>query len=166
MGSLVTKRGALGQWGSNLYVSTAAAEEVCQRTWGVPAQLADITFLEEGAALQVDRAPQQLESRGAQPIVVSGWEATRNAAEGAPKRGGLPVLWTPQIKALWAPLVPLPAPASAASLELHMLRLSASSLRLSLCGQRSSPELGTPLGIGLSVDNVRIEIGPPKAEGL
>ena len=166
MGSLVTKRGALGQWGSNLYVSTAAAEDVCQRTWGVPAQLADITFVEEGAALQVDRAPRSLDAPGPQPIVVSGWDATRSAAEGAPKRGGLPVLWTPQIKALWAPLVPLPAPAAAASLELHLLRLSASSLRLNWCGQQASPELGTPLGIGLSVDSVRIEIGPPRSEGL
>ena len=174
MGSLVTKRGALGQWGSKLYVSTGPAEDVCKETWGVPAELADISFIGDGQALKVERAPLQLDALKAQgvdpskvqPISVSGWRATQSAASGAPKRGGLPVLWTPQIKALWAPFVPLPTDSAADSLELHLLRLSASSLRLNLCGQPASDELGIPLGIGLSVDGVRIEIGPARDEGL
>lgn len=37
MGSLVYKRGFLGQWGSRLFVSTQPAEEVCRRIWEVPA---------------------------------------------------------------------------------------------------------------------------------
>mmetsp|Transcript_66963 Transcript_66963/g.183676 ORF Transcript_66963/g.183676 Transcript_66963/m.183676 type:complete len:171 (-) Transcript_66963:67-579(-) len=170
MGSLVTKRGALGQWGSNLYVSTQPAEEVCKRTWGVPAELADISFVEGGAALAVDSPPRREQLAEASStlvpkIVVSGWDVTRSATEGAATRGGLPVLWTPTIKALWAPVVPLPT-GSDVSLDLHPLRLSASSVRLSWCGQPASPDLGVPLGIGLSVDGVRIEIGPRKSRGL
>ena len=30
MGSVVAKRGALGQWGSRLYVSSAPAEAICK----------------------------------------------------------------------------------------------------------------------------------------
>jgi len=166
MGSLVTKRGAFGQWGSNLYVSTQPAEEVCKRTWGVPAELADISFVEAGGSLKVDCAPRPPHSASPPQIVVGGWKATRSAADGASQIGGLPVLWTPRIKALWAPLVPLPESAAVPTMPLHPLRLSASSLRLELCGQPSSPELGVPLGIGLSVDGVRIEIGPQQAAGL
>jgi hypothetical protein len=158
MGSLVTKRGAFGQWGSRLYVSTAAAEEVCQRTWGVPAEQADITFSEGGTSLCVAAAPP-LKGGASAAIAVSGWQATRSAAIDAPVRGGLPVLWTPQIKALWAPLVPLPAASDAVPLSLCRLRLSAKSLRLHWCGQSASSDLGSPLPIGLSVDGVRIEIG-------
>ena len=31
MGSVVAKRGALGQWGSRLYVSSAPAEAICKQ---------------------------------------------------------------------------------------------------------------------------------------
>lgn len=159
MGTLVTKRGAIGQWGSRLFVSTRPAEEVCQRVWDVPAEVRRITFEEDGESLGVDAPPALRASQdGPAPaaIVVRGWAATRSSAEDAPRRGGLPVLWTPSIKALWAPLVPLPAQAEAEQLPLHGLRLSASSLRLHLCGQPQSDTLGTPLPIGLSVDGVRI----------
>lgn len=101
---------------------------------------------------------------GRPQIKVGGWQMTRSG--GDVRRGGLPVLWTPQIKALWAPLVPLPEAEGAASLALHRLRLSARSLRLQLCGQEASDALGTPLGIGLSVDGVLIEIGRAQPEGL
>ena len=47
MGAVVSKRGALGQWGSRLYVSTQVAEDVCRDVWGVPAIVADINFVEE-----------------------------------------------------------------------------------------------------------------------
>ena len=126
MGALVTKRGAVGQWGSRLCVSTPTAEAVCREVWGVPAQLADIELCEEGEALAVERPPppstgaEYYDGDGADgaapvPIRVSGWAATRSAAAGAAPIGGLPVLWTPQIKALWAPLVPLPADGGAAA---------------------------------------------------
>ena len=80
--------------------------------------------------------------------------------------GGPPVLWTPQIKALWAPLVPLPADggAAAAALNLHKLRLSASGVRLHWCPQPSSDELGVPLGVGLSADGLLIEISEKEGE--
>ena len=173
MGSMVSKRGALGQWGSRLFVSTSAAEEVCQRVWAVPAEVRAIDFAEDGSELRVD-APPALEARddGPRPsaIRVSGWAATRCASVDAPLRGGIPILWTPSIKALWAPLVPVPPALAGANdadaLPLHGLRLSASSLRLHLCGQPSSAALGIPLPIGLSVDNVRIEISREREEVL
>lgn len=51
MGSLVLKinngKVYLGQWGENLYVSTKEAASICDDIWGVPAQLANIEFVEE-----------------------------------------------------------------------------------------------------------------------
>jgi hypothetical protein len=139
----------------------------------VPAEVRAIDFAEDGSDLRVD-APPALEARddGPRPsaIRVSGWAATRSASVDAPLRGGIPILWTPSIKALWAPLVPVPSALAGANdadaLPLHGLRLSASSLRIHLCGQPSSAALGIPLPIGLSVDNVRIEISREREEVL
>jgi hypothetical protein len=123
-----------------------------------------------------------------QNINVEGWQNTRvlkpneykniNANDNGAKRwGNIPVLWTPTIKALWSPWVAggVFAPPSSDEIEskeelpLHKLRLSASALRLSWSGLRrklddevddaTKEELGIPLGIGLIVDNVMIEIG-------
>lgn len=163
MGSLVSKRGALGQWGSRLFVSTQPAEEVCQRVWGVPAEVAAINFVEDGDSLCVEAPPPLEKMQGAGPpsISVSGWGNTRSSAPEAPRRGAVPVLWTPTIKALWAPLIPFASGSGEdAELPLHKLRLSASSLRLQWCGQSASDALGVPLPVGLTVDGVRIEIGP------
>ena len=180
MGAVVSKRGGVGQWGSSLYVSTDVAQRVCEDVWGVPAELADIDFADGGGeakttqCLRVESAPGVESADVARErIEVRGWGSTRvlpdAAAGGEPKRfpsGGLPVLWTPTIKALWAPLIPLP-PSSPdrvssgdgrGSLPLHKLRLSAGALRLRLCGQEPSNSLGIPLGVGLIVDNVLIEI--------
>jgi hypothetical protein len=186
MGALVSKRGALalGQWGSRLYVSTEEAERVCQEIWNVPAESADITFVDDDddddddqgispRPLSVESAPDSLVTGTKQRITVGGWSNTRvltsNEAKAGPKRSpswGLPVFWTPTIKALWAPVVvPLPLPGSdhadkesITPLPRHRLRLSASALRLTRCGQSPSKALGIPLGIGLVVDNVLIEI--------
>ena len=170
MGSVVSKRGSIGQWGSNLYVSKPVAEDVCQEVWGVPAQFANIDFAEGSGssgrdALRVATAPEnnsdmQLER---QDIVVEGWSCTRapGVTSRSPQNGRIPVLWTPTIKALWAPFVPLPASREDDddnALPLHKLRLSASALRLHFCGQNRSKKLGIPLGVGLSVDNLLIEI--------
>lgn len=162
MGALVTKRGAVGQWGSRLFVSTQPAEEVCQRVWGVPAEVAAIDFVEDGDALRVDAPPPLLKLPGAPSpsIAVSGWRSTRSSSDGGTRRGALPVLWTPTIKALWAPLIPFAATDSATALPLHKLRLSAKSLRVHMSLQTPSEMLGWPLPVGLSVDGVRIEIGP------
>lgn len=165
MGSLVTKRGAVGQWGSRLYVSTAPAEAVCQDVWDVPAELANIEFREAGPTLSVLSPPLPTAS-GRPDIYVQGWSNTRSASETAPRRGGLPVLWTPQIKALWAPIVPLGQDASEEALALHRLRLSAKGFRLQWCPQQATEGLGIPLPIGLSVDGIRIEIGVEQNEAL
>lgn len=170
MGALVSKRGTLGQWGSRLYVSTDVAQDVCEDVWGVPASRAEIEYTEgsDGSAeptLRVESAPNG-RSAERQDITVSGWGSTRvsGVEEAGPDcerypSGGIPVLWTPTIKALWAPLVPLPqSGGDTDQLPLHRLRLSTSGVRLRLCGQSKSDGLGIPLGIGLVVDNVLIEI--------
>lgn len=175
MGAVVSKRGALGQWGSRLYVSTQVAEDVCQDVWGVPAIVADISFVEDDDGsneqyLSVEPAPDKFDTANRQKIDVRGWSNTRvlndDEMDDEPK-GGLPVLWTPTIKALWAPLVPLPASGNGdadESLPLHRLRLSASALRLKFCPQSPSDILGIPIGIGLVVDNVLIEISRQDGE--
>ena len=173
MGAVVSKRGALGQWGSRLYVSTQTAEDVCVDVWGVPAQVAEIDFVEGDASsssLRVETAPNKLVAGVKQRIEVVGWSKTRVLTEEelseAEPRGGLPVLWTPTIKALWAPLVTLPASVGDEenSLPLHKLRLSANALRLRFCPQSPSDFLGIPIPIGLVVDNVLIEIGRQDGE--
>jgi len=171
LGAIVTKGGAIGQWGSRLFVSTPEAEEVCKRVWGVPAELRNIEFKEDGEGLRVDSPPGASASDdGVRPeaIRLSGWEATRSSPEKATLGGSLQILWTPTVKTLWAPLL-LPFSTKANDVEplkLHGLRLSASSARLQLGGQPGSPEIGWPLPIGFSVDNVRIEISPEKEKTL
>ena len=171
MGAVVSKRGALGQWGSRLYVSNQVAEDVCQDVWKVPAQVADIEFEEDpGQSLSVDSAPTNFGSNP-QQIRVKGWSNTRvltdeELANDAPG-GNLPVYWTPTIKALWAPIIPLPAISGDKqedNLPLHRLRLSAGALRLRFCPQTASDALGVPIGIGLVVDNVLIEISRQDGE--
>ena len=78
MGAVVTKRGALGQWGSRLYVSSAPAEAICKEVWGVPAETAEIEFVEAGEGLRVDQPPPPTGPEGAATIRVGGWEATRS----------------------------------------------------------------------------------------
>ena len=172
MGALVaTTRGGgmVGQWGSRLYVSTKLAEDVCQDVWSVPAEVADIEFLEKDTTLNVLTAPDPLaDINQRQKIEVTGWSKTRVSEADSPVRGGLPIWWTPSIKALWVRLlptflVPVRQP-DGDGLPVHKLRLSASSLSLQFCGQEPSDLLGIPLGIGLSVDNVLIEIG--RQEGI
>ena len=180
MGALVgTTRGGgmVGQWGSRLYVSTQVAEQVCRDVWAVPAEVADIRFTENNndktrTALNVLAAPDPLaDTNQRQTIEVSGWSQTRVSNADSPVRGGIPIWWTPSIKALWVRLLPTflvpvrqPGGGDADGLPVHKLRLSASSLSLQFCGQEPSELLGIPLGIGLSVDNVLIEIG--RQEGV
>ena len=184
MGALCTKRGAIGQWGSRLFVSTDPAEEVCRRVWSVPAEVANINFDEGNAGdandgLRVEQPPKRERPLGVEDaptppetIRVSGWADTRinniggGAQEGGMAFSGLPVLWTPSIKALWAPLVPLAADRDAEALPLHRLRLSAKSVRLRWCAQSPRDELGVPIPIGLAVDGVRIEIGREEGRTL
>lgn len=170
MGALVTKRGSFGQWGSRLYVSTPEAERVCQRVWDVPAEFAQISFTDKGEQLLVERAPDQPASTppsaGPTAIAVSGWRNTRTAAPNAQLLGSLPLLWTPEIKALWTPFILIPAPSSSGSFRLHPLRISATSIQPSWCPQAASASLGVPLPVGLSVDGVRIEIGDRQPDPL
>lgn len=174
MGALVASSkggGMVGQWGSRLYVSTKVAEEICQQVWAVPAEVAAIAFSDDNndSRLQVSVAPDPLSDKVKPAIEVAGWQKTRVSNPDSPVRGGLPIWWTPSIKALWVRLLPGLFPLQQASekengLPLHRLRLSASSVSLQFCGQEPSDLLGIPLPIGLSVDNVLIEIG--REEGV
>uniref|UniRef100_A0A7S3Q512 Uncharacterized protein n=1 Tax=Chaetoceros debilis TaxID=122233 RepID=A0A7S3Q512_9STRA len=182
MASLVAKNG-IGQWGSRLYVSTQKAEDVCKEIWGVPAELANIDFVEgrntRNGSLMVTSLPNpDAPTRDVQNIQVEGWQETRIQSElDDPKRGPcIPAYWTPTIKALWAPLVFNINSHSDETLALHKLRISASAVRLRWTGfQRdvekddfSDPKynLGIPIPIGLAVDNVLIEIGTRRENGL
>jgi len=174
------KKGTIGQWGSRLYVSTQEAEDVCKEIWGVPAELASIDFMDSteekniNDCLQVTCAPIPSESSDIK-ISVEGWKNTRvlskedfEYADTSPKRwGGLPVYWTPTIKALWAPFFLSKEERNLESdLPLHKLRLSASAIRLHWSGLKENPNVGLELGLGLIVDNVLIEIGTKFEEGL
>lgn len=178
MSALVSKRLGLGlgQWGSRLYVSNQKAEKICKDIWGVPAEFASIDFQEEndGNMLKVRKYPQpDAPTNESQMITVEGWRNTRVLSQTeyetpAKRWGNLPVLWTPTIKALWAPLVlasPMDANDASEKLPLHKLRLSASAIRLRWSGfdNEADPMEGIPLGLGLVVDNVLIEISPQYA---
>eukprot|EP00980_Cylindrotheca_fusiformis_P005726 scaffold1194_cov127-Cylindrotheca_fusiformis.AAC.3 len=172
MGATVYKRGSFGQWGSKLFVNTKAAEEVCQKTWRIPAVLANIVFSEDlSSTLKVENPPSTLKQQ-VQNIEVTGWKNTRilKDTEDTSKRtpsSGLPVIWTPSIKALWMPFIFLPSSKNDNSqLPVHRLRLSASAIRLKLCGQQPSDSLGIPIPIGLAIDNVLIEIARQDNEPL
>ena len=114
----------LGQWGTDLYVSTAVAEDVCRRAWGVPAQVANIEFEEDGEDLvdgpgdDDDDDDDDDEGGGGgrmRKFVLSGWGNARilgdgdgegDVARNARRRyGNVPIFWTPTIKALWAPIL-------------------------------------------------------------
>jgi hypothetical protein len=172
----------LGQWGTNLYVSTLNAENVCKQVWGVPAQVATIKLNESGEYL-IDGTSEDGNNDG---FILSGWEnarllisndddderddATINTT--AKRYGNIPIYWTPTIKALWAPIL-FPGEFGIENrnkeeemllLPLHKLRLSASAIRIKKCRRIISNNLQikgkdeVPLGIALVVDNVLIEI--------
>lgn len=97
------------------------------------------------------------------------------------RRGNLPVYWTPTIKALWFPFVPFRNGSDGGkNLPLHRLRLSASAIRFHWSGierrddvgdvdndnSEKDRQRGIPLGLGLVVDNVLIEIGKRSEEDL
>ncbi|KAL3760052.1 hypothetical protein ACHAWU_006600 [Discostella pseudostelligera] len=159
----------IGQWGTNLYVSTQVAEDVCKHVWGVPAQLAIIDFEESGDTLE-DYEPASDTGGSGQGMMqkcLRGWENTRilNRDATTKRYGNLPIYWTPTIKALWAPIL---FPGRAADtferkqlLPLHKLRLSAGAIRLKRCHRQvQSTTVGeVPLGFALVVDGVLIEIG-------
>jgi len=158
-GSQKMKWLGIGQWGTNLFVSTQVAEDVCKEVWGVPATLADIEFERDGECLR--DGPEEITGRN-KKFNLSGWDNARITSKSTYRFGGVPIIWTPTIKALWAPFS-FPFSACRGSdtlLPVHKLRLSASAVRLKRCERVEellSDEI--PLGLALVVDNVLIEIG-------
>lgn len=176
----------IGQWGTDLYVSTQVAEDVCRVVWGVPAQVADIEFVEEGSVLADGPDDNEKESnrKKKKKFTLSGWGNARvlnNGSEGedesaaAKRYGNIPILWTPTIKALWAPFLfpggsglTRTTETGSLLLPLHKLRLSASALRIKRCERIRTETTAAdeiPLGLALVVDNVLIEIGERVTSG-
>lgn len=161
---------AIGQWGTDLYVSTQVAEDVCKEVWGVPAIVADIEFEEDGQQILCDSPDKTTINGKLVKFNLLGWDNARVLGnsinlDSIKRFGNIPIYWTPTIKALWAP-ISFPFRGSdnefnnTQSLPVHKLRLSASALRLKRCErvqQQSSEEI--PFGLALVVDNVLIEIG-------
>ena len=164
----IKKRCGFGQWGTHLYVNTQVAEDVCQLVWGVPAQVADIDFIETGDTLT--DGPDDIKGNR-KVFKLSGWGNNARILKSdntTQKRyGNIPIYWTPTIKALWAPLL-FPGVGGGNEeqelLPLHKLRLSASAINLKRCQRiidesTNQQEGEIPLGLALVVDNVLIEIG-------
>jgi len=159
----------LGQWGTDLFVSTQVAEDVCKQVWGVPAQVANIDFVEEGSVIQ-DGPDDEVVGRSGvtmRKFKLAGWDNTRvlsseELQQQTKRFGNIPIFWTPTIKALWAP-ISFPNISNETTQEetlpVHKLRLSASALRLKQCKRIEQSEGEIPLGLALVVDNVLIEIG-------
>ena len=74
------------------------------------------------------------------------------------------MLWTPSIKALWAP-VKYPSNRDAA-LDVHVLGLSATSLALRRVEDRRDGDGRVPLGFCLVADGLRIDIAPTRGDRL
>ncbi len=159
----------VGQWGTDLYVSTQVAEDVCKQVWGVPAQVANIDFEEDGNIIQ-DGPDIEIAGRSGvskKNFKLSGWDNTRvlsteELQQETKRFGNIPIFWTPTIKALWAP-ISFPNIGNKVTQEellpVHKLRLSASALRLKQCKRIGQAEGEIPIGLTLVVDNVLIEIG-------
>ncbi len=177
MGSIVRTSSSIGQWGSNLYVSTKQAEKVCQQLWNVPAQYANIQFTDDDnlhSTLTITQPPSSTnhknKNKNKNNIQVNGWSQTQICKNNKNQkiRGGpisLPVVWTPSIKALWAPFFWFNNNNNDDSQRLpwHQLRLSAGAIRIVWCPQQQPQKtLGIPIPFGLAVDNVLIEISPQK----
>lgn len=167
----------VGQWGTDLYVSTQAAEDVCRRAWGVPAEVADIRFVTGDRGCLADGPGEdgaRQDGSARRTFALAGWDEHARILgsrdEGAQRYGNIPIYWTPTIKALWAPLLGPGGIGGASSqitrqerLPLHKLRLSAGAVRIKRCKRVPSPASAgggeLPLGVALVVDNVLIEIG-------
>jgi len=157
MGSLCFKNGAFGQWGRELFVSTAPAQEACVEIWSVPASLADVdTSEEESLGLGV------LEEKS---FRIDGWRAAF-AEEPKGPRLTTPILWTPEITTLWAPLRLSQNPQPTFPRRLHDLRVSATSIGLKPFELRrhkkNDDDIIWPLPLALCVDGLRIEIAKQK----
>ncbi len=165
----------IGQWGTDLYVSTQVAEDVCKQVWRVPAKVADIDFVEEGSVIQDGLEDEAMIGRGGiskKQFKLSGWDNARVLTAEELKQdnnrfGNIPIFWTPTIKALWAPISFLNIFNNEGNdlLPVHKLRLSASALRLKQCQRVGKSEGELPLGLALVVDNVLIEIGEQVKSG-
>ena len=153
MGCLCAKNGALGQWGRQLFVSTQPAKDACVENWRVPATLTRVDVDQDG--------PTSL-TRQTSGFEVQGWRRVSLGSNG--RRIATPVLWTPEITALWAPLR-LPADTRRKSLRLHDLSISATSLglvpfHLQNRDSEASASGFRPLGFALAADGLRIDIAP------
>lgn len=157
MGALVVRNGALGQWGTRLLVSSEEAQKACEDVWRVPAGTRTLSYLEDGETLTVTGDDAA--------TTIGGWGRVRGGLSLFDWRSpALPVLWTPQIKALWAP-VKLPSTRDV-ELDVHVLGLSAKSVALRRFEDRRASAGRIPLGFALAADGLRIDIAPCRGDRL
>ena len=156
MGALVVRNGAIGQWGARLLVSNEEAKEACEDVWRVPAGTRALDYVDEGDTLTVegDDASTKIDgwSRVTGGLRLFGWRSP-----------ALPVLWTPQIKALWAP-VKLPSSRDV-DLDVHVLGLSATSIAVRRFRDERDVDR-IPLGFCVAADGLRIDIAPWRGDRL
>ena len=149
--------------------------DITNKNETVPAQVADIDFVEEGSVIQDGLEDEATIGRGGitkKQFKLSGWDNTRVLTAEELKQdnnriGNIPIFWTPTIKALWAP-ISFPNMSGNEEndlLPVHKLRLSASALRLKQCQRVGKSKGEVPLGLALVVDNVLIEIGEQVKSG-
>ena len=156
MGALVVRNGAIGQWGARLLVSNEEAKEACEDVWRVPAGTRALDYVEAGDTLTV-------EGDGAS-TTIDGWSRVKGGLRLFGWRSPpLPVLWTPQIKALWAP-VKLPSSRNV-DLDVHVLGLSATSIALRRFRDTRDVDR-IPLGFCVAADGLRIDIAPWRGDRL
>jgi len=154
-------------WGCNLMVNSDKADNANKEVWGVPSEYRDIDFQAGGSpGVFIDNAGG---------LRVGDWDAMSFAAAGARPWGGLPIWWTPTLKALWFPFSARRDEDKGGTLPLRRLRLSAAALRLRWVTPGPSgddfrepqvdPAVGgeesfvMPLPFVVEADGVLIEIG-------
>ena len=156
MGALVVRSGASGQWGARLLVANEEAKEACEDVWRVPAGTRSLNYVEEGDTLAVEGNDAA--------STIHGWARVRGGLRLFGWRSpALPVLWTPAIKALWAP-VKLPSSRDV-HLDVHVLGLSATSIALRRFRDNRDVDR-IPLGVCVAADGLRIDIAPWRGDRL
>ena len=156
MGALVVRNGAIGQWGARLLVSNEEAKDACEDVWRVPAGTRSLDYVDEGDTLTVEGDDDSSK--------IHGWARVKGGLRLFDWRSpALPVLWTPQIKALWAP-VKLPS-SREVDLDVHVLGLSATSIALRRFRDTRDVDR-IPLGFCVAADGLRIDIAPWRGDRL
>ena len=135
---------------------SAAFRPKREDVWRVPAGTRSLNYVEAGDTLTVEGDDASTK--------IDGWSRVKGGLRLFDWRSpALPVLWTPQIKALWAP-VKLPSSRDV-DLDVHVLGLSATSIALRRFRDERDVDR-IPLGFCVAADGLRIDIAPWRGDRL